>query len=113
MNKKLIVIGDQQTVQFFTLVGAVGFEVSPTNKAQFSEALASIREQAKSIGGILVASDIADMLVERIDRMQGVEIPIIRLPDPSGESQIGYLETLMEKAIGMKLETGSLLQKKA
>lgn len=113
MNKKLIVIGNQETVRFFTLVGAEGLVVTEGDTATLNQALQYIRSQSRVIGGILVESELADTLTERIERMQGVDIPIIRLPDPSGKSQIGYLEALMEKAVGMKLDSGNLLQKKS
>lgn len=104
-DKKLVVVADKQTTAFFTLVGAIGFE-------QESTALQFIRKNVRSIGGILVATEMADTITERIDRMQGVDLPIIRLPDGGGVSQIEFLESLMEKAIGMKLENNSLFGSK-
>jgi len=110
--QQLVVVGDAQTVAFFKLVGAVGFEVEAANAKQLSEVLQYIRKNARLIGGMLVAAQVAEALIERLDRMQGVDVPIIRLPDPSGLSQIGFLEALMEKAIGMKLEHSSMFGKK-
>jgi vacuolar-type H+-ATPase subunit F/Vma7 len=111
-TQQLVVIGDAQTVSFFKLVGAVGFEVESANGKQLSEALQFIRKNARSIGGMLVAAQVAEAIIERLDRMQGVDVPVIRLPDPTGLSQIGFLEALMEKAIGMKLEHSSIFGKK-
>jgi vacuolar-type H+-ATPase subunit F/Vma7 len=110
--QQLVVIGDAQTVSFFKLVGAVGFEVESANGKQLSEALQFIRKNARSIGGMLVAAQVAEAIIERLDRMQGVDVPVIRLPDPTGLSQIAFLEALMEKAIGMKLEHSSIFGKK-
>lgn len=111
-SQQLIVVGDAQTVAFFKLVGAVGFEVEAANAKQLSEVLQYIRKNVRLIGGMLVAAQVADALIERLERMQGVDVPVIRLPDPNGLSQIGFLEALMEKAIGMKLEHSSMFGKK-
>lgn len=110
--QQLVVVGDAQTVAFFKLVGAVGFEVESANPKQLSETLQYIRKNARRIGGMLVAAQVAETIIERLDRMQGVDVPVIRLPDPTGLSQIGFLEALMEKAIGMKLEHSSMFGKK-
>jgi len=103
-TKSLLVVGDVQTVAFFRLVGATGFVVSEDGSHHLQPVLQYLRENAKSIGGIVVSPACADQLIERIDRMKVIEVPVIRLPDPSGLSQIGFLEALMEKAVGMKME---------
>lgn len=103
-TKQLLVIGDVQTVQFFTLIGAIGFVLNADSSHHLQPVLQHIRDNAKKIGGILVSTDIVDELIERIDRMKTVEIPILRLPNKNGASQIGFLEALMEKAVGMKME---------
>ena len=111
--KQVIIIADKQTVQFFTLLGATGF-VTPTQAPTTSTvdpAINYIRSNAQSIAGVLVHAQLADLIRERMNRMKEIVIPIISLPDSSGASQVGFLETLMEKAVGMKLEQGNFLQK--
>ncbi len=109
-NKKLLVIGEQQTIQFFTLIGAVGMEVHPGDspQAQLAPVISYIREHADQIGGILVQVSLAEPLSERLDRIKSIDIPIVRLPVQGGKSQVDYLEKLMQKAIGMKLEQKKL-----
>jgi vacuolar-type H+-ATPase subunit F/Vma7 len=111
--KKLLIIADEQTVQLFRLVGAVGFTVQNHDLEhlphQLQPAITYVRSHASEIGGVLVAAPLASTLIERLDRIKTLEVPVIRLPDENGQSQIGFLEALMEKAIGMKLErNGSL-----
>jgi vacuolar-type H+-ATPase subunit F/Vma7 len=110
-QQKLVVIANRQTTMFFTLVGAVGFEIDQdeiTSEFSVEQALRPainfIRNNVRTIGAILVASEYADTLVERIERMRGVEIPIVQLPDKTGASQADRLESIMEKAVGMKLD---------
>jgi len=105
-NKQLLVVGDLQTVQFFKLIGAVGFEVQTSDPSQLKAAVAYIRQEAPGIGGILVTPSVADDLQERLDRIKHLSVPLIRLPDSQADSQsqVTFLENLMEQAIGMKLE---------
>lgn len=108
-KKQLVVVGDEQTVAFFSFVGATGFVIQPQS-VEFAELVAFIRLQVRTIGAILVVPELADALTERLERMQGVSIPIVRLPNTDGSSHIGFLEKLMEQAVGMKLDTEALFR---
>ncbi len=109
-SKQLLVIGEVQTIQFFTLIGAVGIEINQQDspQAQLMPVLNYIRKNADQIGGILVQTSLAEALSERLDRIKSIDIPIVRLPVQGGKSQVDYLESLMQKAIGMKLEQKKL-----
>lgn len=107
-SKQLIVVADEQTVAFFSLIGAKGFivnEQSNSQAAQLQKVVHYVRENVRSIGGILVAPPIADVILDTLSRIKSLEVPIVRLPATDGSSQVSFLEALMEKAVGMKLQS--------
>lgn len=101
--KHILVLGDIQTVQFFSLVGAWGCVVEKDDAGSLAVALDRIRSQEKEIGAVVVTASLAGTVLDRIERMQGITLPVIQLPDAQNPSQLQALENIMEKAIGMKL----------
>jgi len=107
-SKQLLVVADEQTVAFFSLIGAKGFIVAVNSneyQSQLQKAIQHVREKSRSIGGILVAAQVADVFLDKMSRIKTLEVPIVRLPAGDGTSQLSFLETLMEKAVGMKLQS--------
>ena len=110
-NKQLLVIGEVQTVQFFTLIGAVGLQINAneSTQIQLQPVISYIRHHADQIGGILVQPTLAEALLERLERLKSIDIPVVRLPEHGGKSQVGYLQSLMQKAVGIKLEQNKIV----
>lgn len=102
-DKTLYIIGDQQTVNFFRLLGAEGIVVE--SEAELETAEQELTSKVKQIGGILINNYLTLKPSKTMDRINRLGVPLITIPDQdqSGTNN-NRLQVLMEKAIGMKME---------
>jgi V/A-type H+-transporting ATPase subunit F len=100
---KFFVIGDEQTVLGFRLVGIEGAVA-----AEREDALSTLEAAVsrKDIGIILVTEAIADRMRDEVDaRLYGMGFPLVlEIPDASGPSpQRPEIEDVVRKAIGISI----------
>lgn len=96
------VIGDQDTVLGFSLVGVSGMQAtSPSDaKAAWNDALAD-----KENGIIIITEEVAEMIRTTVDRYLFSEsFPlVVEIPSPGKEGKGRDLRELVNQAIGVSL----------
>lgn len=96
------VIGDQDTVLGFSLVGVFGMQATNENEAReaWSKAL-----EDKENGIIIITSDVADMIRSTVDRFLFSEsFPlVVEIPASKGDGKQRDLRALVNRAIGVSL----------
>ncbi|MFA6775580.1 MAG: V-type ATP synthase subunit F [Sphaerochaetaceae bacterium] len=96
------VIGDQDTVLGFSLVGVFGMQATNPDeaKAAWSKALAD-----KENGIIIITEDVADMIRATVDRYLFAEsFPlVVEIPAARGDGKQRDLRALVNQAIGVSL----------
>ncbi|MFA6844584.1 MAG: V-type ATP synthase subunit F [Sphaerochaetaceae bacterium] len=96
------VIGDQDTVLGFSLVGVFGMQATTVDEAKsaWSKAL-----QDKENGIIIITEDVADMIRGTVDRFLFSEsFPlVVEIPPVKGDGKQRDLRTLVNQAIGVSL----------
>lgn len=99
---KYFVIGDEDTVLGFSLVGVRGSAVSDskTASAVFNKVL-----EDNTYGIIIITDEIADLIREQVDKFLFSEsFPlIVEIPSPHGNCQSKDLHQLVNDAIGVSL----------
>lgn len=95
------VIGDEDTVLGFSLVGVYGMQA--TNPAQAKAAWEKALED-KNNGIIIITQPVADMISEIVDRYLFAEMfpLVVVIPGPGGEKSRD-LRSLVNEAIGVSL----------
>jgi V/A-type H+-transporting ATPase subunit F len=96
------VIGDQDTVLGFSLVGVSGMQA--TNPKEASEVWSRALED-KENGIIIITEDVADMIRGTVDRYLFSEsFPlVVEIPAAKGDGKQRDLRTLVNQAIGVSL----------
>ena len=99
---KMFVIGNENCVLGFALAGVGGRVV---HSAQQVEQALSQCLSGKTIGLVLVASDVADLLRSRIDRLKVESLSplVVEIPGPGEDSSYPSLKDLVQGAIGISL----------
>lgn len=99
---KYFVIGDEDTVLGFSLVGVKGSAV--TDKQTATEVFNKVLEE-KDYGIVIITDEIADLIREKVDKYLFSEsFPlIVEIPSPHGNCQSKDLHQLVNDAIGVSL----------
>ncbi|MFA5514314.1 MAG: V-type ATP synthase subunit F [Sphaerochaetaceae bacterium] len=99
---RYFVIGDEDTVLGFSLVGTAG--LSASNAQQAAQALRSALENREN-GIIIITQDIADMIRDEVDRYIFSEsFPlIVEIPNRASGGVSRDLRALVNEAIGVSL----------
>lgn len=99
---RMYVIGNQDAVLGFALVGVDGRIVVDAQeaKAALDAALAD-----RTIGLLLVTSDVAALARERFDslKVNSMEPLVVELPGPQADQQPPSLKDLVQRAVGIHL----------
>jgi len=100
---KILVIGNQEAVLGFSLVGVHGMAVSTTSEADqaLDEALS-----ANDIGIVLVTEDVAELIEGRMDQLKlRSTVPlVVEIPGPEGvRPDRPSLNEMVLSAIGVRL----------
>lgn len=96
------VIGDEDTVLGFSLVGVFGMQA--TNAEQAKQAWDKALDDTEN--GIIIITDlVADMIRPTVDRYLFSEsFPlVVEIPSPHGKGKHADLRTLVNQAIGVSL----------
>ena len=100
---EVLVIGNQQAVLGFSLVGVRG--TVATSAAEVNQALDDVMA-AKDVGIVLVTQDVARLIETRMDHLKlHSTVPlIVEIPGPEGvQSDQPSLSEVVRRAIGIKL----------
>ncbi len=100
---KVLVIGNQQAVLGFSLVGIQGR--TATNAAEVNQALDDVLAQ-KDVGIVLVTEDVGRLVGPRMDNLKlRSTVPlVVEIPGPEGvRSDQPSLSEVVRRAIGIKI----------
>lgn len=99
---KYFVIGDEDTVLGFSLVGVFGMQA--TNADQARQAWTKALEDTEN-GVIIITDVVANMIRQTVDQYLFSEsFPlVVEVPSPRGGSEHTDLRSLVNKAIGVSL----------
>jgi V/A-type H+/Na+-transporting ATPase subunit F len=100
---KVLVVGNQQAVLGFSLVGVQG--IAAATAAEANQALDTALAEPEA-GIVLVTEDIAEMIEARMDQLKlHSTVPlVVEIPGPEGMSpDRPSLNDIMLRAIGVKL----------
>jgi len=100
---RIFVIGNENCVLGFSLVGIEGQIVR--DAAELEEAL-HVRLADKTIGLLLITSDVASLLRERIDalKVKSLSPLVVEIPGEKASSAPLSLKELVQRSIGIRLE---------
>jgi vacuolar-type H+-ATPase subunit F/Vma7 len=102
----LYIIGNQTTVNLFSLAGAKGLIVDSSESLR--DAMAYLTENEASVGGLCLTVDISPFDAKALQKLRRLQFPVLELPSGSDTDGSGKnLELLMDQALGMKLTKGS------
>lgn len=103
-TKTLLVVADKQTSTYFKLLGAMAYTFTPFREDWLIDELESILKQ---VGAVVVDAQVALKANRFIQKVSKHQLPLVTLPSSDNPSAFGdRLETLIEKAVGMKIKIG-------
>lgn len=99
---KLIVIGDKTGVDMFKMMGLEGYYMEDIT--ELKRIYDAISYQSKNIAGIVLTTDLDISDSPYYKKLQDLDIPMIQLYSNSEGHGYHEIESLVERAIGMKLD---------
>lgn len=102
MTKRVVVIGDKETVTAFRIVGVRGVEVS--SPKEMLKALREVISNSGDVGVVLLSEDFIGPVKDEVERIQlalGGRMVISRLPGRTQASSRLNVQDLLKKALGV------------
>ncbi len=99
---RMYVIGNQDAVLGFSLVGVSGRVVRDT--ASLEKALSQCMED-KTIGLVLVTSDVSDLSRQHVDTMKATSLSplVIEIPGEATGASLPSMKELVQQVLGVRL----------